>query len=72
MRVIYKTIIEKIEDAIDFAEENDKEIKVILLSARDMHEFKRKNLKPIAMSRGFMLGNDAHGFFYRGVKVKEE
>lgn len=67
MQVIYKTMIEKIDEAIERAEEEDMEIKVIILNAREMAQLERE-LEPFK-ANGW-VEND-FGYSYNDIAIKE-
>jgi len=80
MQVIYKTMIEKIDEAIERAEEEDMEIKVIILNAREMAQLEREievhKMKgyPTTFNlnlRKTDIGPSYDGYSYNGIAIKE-
>jgi len=78
MQVIYKTMIEKIDEAIERAEEEDMEIKVIILNAREMAQLERdievhkmKGYHTKFNMRKTDIGPSYGWYLYNGITIKE-
>ena len=78
MQVIYKSMVEKIDEVIERAEEEDMEIKVIILNAREMAQLEReieahkiKGYHTKFNLRKTDIGPSYDGYSYNGIAIKE-
>ena len=65
MKIIYKTILDQIEGAIEHAKAIGKEIRVIILDRNEMYEFQ----KEIGGGNPKRFINVGH---FQGIEIKEE
>ena len=67
MQIIYKSMVEKIDEVIERAKEEDREIKEIILNGQEMAQLERE-LEPFK-ANGW-VEND-FGYSYNDIAIKE-